>query len=350
MKKSIIIFIGLSVLAFGNLHAQEEIRLRDWSAVDSRSNDFGLSFNLDVEKKLAPRLSLNIEGELRTQDNTRKVERWVAGAGLQYKLYQTYNKKFNVKTSLGFEYIWKQNMSETAAFSKLSEHYDSEGRLNGYTEREGFKVTDKYWRNRFRTSLGISATYAPSKRWSFSLKETFQYNRYCSTDSLKRMRTNNVYHKWREFGTIKGNLEDYGYRWAEVTDEDGEQVRTYYYDANLYEPNNRGNKILEKEQADHDVPYTDADPKSPRSAKDKWVLRSKLTIEYNVKGLPLNPYVSVDYGCGLNYTANKWKYSVGTEYKLTKQHKLDFFYRFSHDDDDDEPNGHLIGFGYKYSF
>ena len=135
-----------------------------------------------------------------------------------------------------------------------------------------------------------------------------------------------------------------------MTDEDGEQVKTYYYDANLYEPNNRGNKILEKEQADHDVPYTDPDYKSPRKAKDKWVLRSKLTIEYNVKGLPLNPYVSVDYGCGLNYTANKWKYSVGTEYKLTKQHKLDFFYRFSHDDDEDEPNGHLIGFGYKYSF
>lgn len=332
------------------LEAQEEIQPRDWSSVNSKSNDFGMSFNLGIEKKLARRLSLNVEGELRTQDNTRQVERWVAGASLQYKIYQTYNKKFNVKTSLGLSYAWKHYMDETTSFSKLAEHYDSEGILNGYNEREGYKHTDKYWRDRLRTSLAVSANYSPSKRWTFSLKETLQLNRYMSTDSILRTRTSTTYHKWREFGTDLGNLEDYGYRWADVTDADGETVRTYYYDSNLYEPNNRGNKIIEKETPDKDVPYTEPDNKSPRLAKTKWVLRSKFTVSYNVKGLPLNPYASVDYGCGLNYTANKWKYTVGTEYKLTKRQKLDVFYRFAHDDDEDEPDGHLIGVGYKLNF
>lgn len=330
--------------------AQEQIQPRDWSSVKAKSNDFGLSLNLGLEKKLVRRLSLNVEGELRTQDNSGMLERLMAGGSLQYKIYQTYNKKFVLKSSLGFEYIWKQNMKETSEFSKLASHYNDEGVFNGYTERIGYKNTDSYWRNRWRTSLALSATYAPSKRWSFTLKETLQYNRYCSTDSIYRTRTSNEYHKWREFGTDLGNLEDYGYRWAEVTDEDGETVKTYYYDANLYEPNSRGNKIYEKETPDKTVPYTEDDLKSPRTAKDKWVLRSKLTIEYNVKGLPLNPYVSIDYGCGLNYSANKWKYSIGAEYKLTKKHKFDLFYRFSHDDDEDDPNGHLLGVGFKYSF
>ena len=350
MNKFSILCFGMTLLAVSSANAQEQIRPHDWSSVNSKSTDFGLSFNLGLEKKLAYRLSLDLEGEFRTQDNTRQVERWMAGAELQYKLYQTYNKKFSLKTSLGFNYIWKHYMNETTSFSKLAEHYNSEGVFNGYNEREGYKSANFYWRNRWRTSLGVSATYSPSKRWSFSLKETLQYNRYCSTDSIYRSRTNQTYHKWRELGTNIGNLEDYEYRWAEVTDENGETNKIYYYDSNVYAPNNRGTKIYEKETPDHPVPYTDLDNKSPRKAKDKWVLRSKFTVSYNVKGLPLNPYVSIDYGCGLNYTANKWKYSIGTDYKLTKQHKLDFFYRFSHDDDDDEPNGHLIGIGYKYSF
>ena len=84
--------------------------------------------------------------------------------------------------------------------------------------------------------------------------------------------------------------------------------------------------------------------------KDRFVLRSKLTVEYNIKGIPLNPFASVDYGCGLNYTANKWKYSVGADYTINKQHKFTLYYRFQTEDDDDEPNGHMLGMGYKIKF
>ena len=81
--------------------------------------------------------------------------------------------------------------------------------------------------------------------------------------------------------------------------------------------------------------------------KDRFVLRSKFTVEYNVKGIPLNPFASIDYGCGMNYTANKWKYSVGADYTINKKHKLTLYYRFQTEDDDDEPNGHMLGLGYK---
>ena len=348
MRKKLI--IGIFMLSTTGALAQEQIVTRDISTTDSKKNDFGLSLNLEAEKKLARRLSLNFEGELRTQDNTSKVERWTAGLGLQYKVFQTLDKKFNMKAGLGFSYTWKQTLAETTNFDKLSEHYDSEGTLNGYTERTGYRNTDSYWRDRLRTSMSVSATFSPSKRWSFSLKESLQYNRYCSTDSIFRTRTSTTYYKWREFGTNIGNLEDYGYKWAEVTDADGNTETMYYYDANKYAPNNRGNRIYEKDEADKTVPFTETDMKSPRKAKDKWVLRSKFTVAYNVKGLPLNPYASVDYGCGLNYTAHKWKFCVGSEYKINKKNKLDLFYRFSHENDDDEPNGHIVGVGYKINF
>lgn len=347
MNKKLI--ICLWVLSAGAM-AQEQIVTRDFSTTESKKNDFGLSFNLDAEKKLTSRMSLNFEGELRTQDNSSKVDRWTAGLGLQYKIYQTLDKRFNLKAGLGINYTRLQTLTEKSNFDKLSEHYDDEGNFNGYTERIGYRNTDSYWRDRIRTSMSLSATFSPSRRWSFSIKETLQYNRYCSTDSIHRTRTSTTYYKWREFGTKIGNLEEYGYKWAEMTDADGNTETMYYYDANVYEPNNRGNRIYEKDEPDKTTPFTEVDMKSPRKAADKWVLRSKLTVAYDIKSLPLTPYASVDYGFGLNYTTHKWKIFAGSEYTINKKNKLNLFYRFSHENDADEPNGHLVGIGYKLKF
>lgn len=345
MRKYIIGVLLLSLA--GTLKAQQQIVLHDFSEAQTKKNDFGLLFNLGVEKKLARRLSLNVEGEFRSQDNTSKTERIVLGANLQWKFFQTLDKKFNMKAGAGFEYFWMYNPSKTTRFDKLSEHYNSEGVMNGYTEKSGYKVADAYWRNRMRTSASVSATYAPTRRWSFTLKETLQYNRYCSTDSIGRMRTVESHYKWRAYGTDleAGNLSDYPYRW--VDREDG--TRMYYYDSNLYGVNDEDN-LYAKQVVEDVTPYEEVDTKSPREAKDKWVLRNKLTVKYDVRGLPLAPYASIDYGVGLNYTAHKWKYTIGSEYTINKQHEFNLFYRFSHDDDDDEPNGHLLGVGYKYSF
>ena len=333
--KKIIFAAALVLSASGHIHGQDIITaptLRDLSSVAGKKNDFGMSFNLGVEKKLAPGLSLDIDGEYRTQDNSSMTERWVLGASLSYRLYRTFDKKFSLKAGAGFEYMWRQKAAEKECFDKISQHYDDDdGLFDGYTQRKGYKNTSAYWRNRHRTSAFLSATYAPSKRWSFTLKETFQFNHYCSTsDSIPRTRTSEEYYKWREYET-----------------DDATGVTTYY-DANRWGINGDGD-FYERADAKQ-VPFTEQDDKAPRSSKDKLVLRSKLTVKYNVRGIPLNPYVSVDYGCGLNYHANKWKYTAGADYTINKQHKIDCFYRFTHEDGEDDPDGHMIGIGYKYSF
>lgn len=269
------------------------------------NDDFGLDISLGAEKELLPGLDLDIEGNLRTQENSQRIERYLIGASLSYKFLNT--KKFDMKVSGGYEFMWNQKMEET----KLAKNpypflaTDSDGELildnqgNPMADKNycDYNINERYWRNRHRASLGLSAEYSPNKRWSFQLKETVQYNHYCSGDSINQ----------------------YEYRWDE---------------------NDDGDKYL---------PAPDIDKKSVDS-KNRVVLRSKFTVEYNIKGIPLNPFAAIDYGCGLNYTANKWKYTIGADYTIQKKHKLTLYYRFQAEDDDDEPNGHMLGLGYKIKF
>jgi hypothetical protein len=268
----------------------------------SVDDDFGVDISVGAEKELLPDFEISVEGNLRTQDNTQRVERYLLGAELSYKFLNT--KKFDMKVSGGFEYMWNQKMEETnlaktpypffATDAQGDVIYDNLGQPVFDKNYCNYNIDERYWRNRHRTSLGLSASYSPNKRWSFQLKETVQYNHYCREDSINQ----------------------YEYRWDE---------------------NDDGDKYL---------PAPDIDRKSV-DPKDRFVLRSKFTVEYNVKGIPLNPFASIDYGCGMNYTANKWKYSVGADYTVNKKHKFTLYYRFQTEDDDDEPNGHMLGLGYK---
>ena len=274
-------------------------------SVFAQSDDFGVDISVGAEKEILPDLELSVEADMRTQENSERIERYVLGAELGYKFLNT--KTFDMKVSGGFEYMWNQKMAESKTaktpypFTQLDELgnpiLDAQGVPMPDTRYRDYNVNERYWRNRHRTSLGLSATYSPNKRWSFQLKETVQYNHYCREDSINQ----------------------YEYRWKE---------------------NGDGDKYLP-------APGIDRKGIDP---KDRFVLRSKFTVEYNVKGIPLNPFASIDYGCGLNYTANKWKYSVGADYTINKKHKFTLYYRFQTEDDDDEPNGHMLGMGYKIKF
>ena len=257
----------------------------------AQSDDFGMDFSLDVEKKIRQGMSFSVEGEARTQDNTRKIERWTVGGVFDMRLFQNPSKTINVKASLGWKYMWRYFLPEVN--TKYSYSLDGDGNAvpvyDGYNDKEG------YWRGSHRLSASLSASYKPSKRWEFSLKETFQY-----TYSRK---ANTMVAKYR------------------LTDED--------------DPSSAMTSTMEEKQYE---------------SKDRSVLRTKATVQYNIRHCPVNPYASVDYGCGLNYTTNKWKFTAGTDINLTKQHQLDVFYRYQTEDDDDDPNGHLIGIGYKLKF
>lgn len=249
-----------------------------------RGDDFGMNYSLAIEKQLAPGLDLQAEGNYRSQDNLRRTDRWTVGADLSYRIFRTRDKKFNIKLFAGFEYTWKQKLGETDA------RYNKAGALTGYN------VKGSYWRHRSRLNAGVSATFKPSKRWAFQLKETYQHSHYKAENGLYRER-------WR------------------MNDDDELYLR-------------------------------DTDPRSV-SAKSLDVLRSKFTVSYNVKGLPLEPFVSADFAQGLDSEADdaqKWRFTGGTDYTVAKRHKFSLWYRYTTSDDDEDAAGHLIGLGYKFSF
>lgn len=249
--------------------------------VNAQSNDFGMDYSVEVTKKLTYNTDISVEGEMRTQDNARQMERWTAGATLGWKFYDS--RKFDLKASAGWKYMWMYNLTER------NPHYDDSGVHDGYNKHEAS------WQHRHRTSVALAASYKPNKRWTFSLKETFQYTHHANDSTAN-------------------------YRYRLKTVDGAETLYLKDIRTKVWEP------------------------------KDKFVLRSKLTVSYNIRRLPIEPFASADYGCGLNYSTNKWKFTVGTDYKLLKKHKFTVFYRYTTEDDDEEPNGHLIGLGYGFKF
>lgn len=252
----------------------------------AQADDFGMDFSLAAEKKLCRRVGVTLEGNARTQDNTGKMDRWSVGATIDAKVYNA--TMFDVKVFAGWEYMWIYNLREVKDKYETEDIYTPDG-METVTYYEGYNDQLPFWRDRHRTSAGISASYKPNKRWSFQLKETFQYSHFAKAETTKN----------------KYRLDD---------------------DGNLY--------------------FKESETEF-KKAKDKTVLRSRLTAQYNVKGLPLNPYASAEYACGLSYATNKWKFTAGADYKINKLNILTVFYRYQTEDDDDDPNGHIIGIGYK---
>ena len=247
-------------------------------------DDFGVDFSVEGEHKLAKGLKLNITGDVRTQDNSRRIERYAVGAGLSYKFWSSADKRWDAKVFGAWEFMWLQKL-ETINL-KSDYRIIDEKEIHAYNEQQ------RYWRNRHRTSLGASLGFSPNKRWHFGIKETLQYNHYAKKDSV-------CLTKWR------------------FNDDD-----------ELY-PN----------------PTNDA-----KKSKDYLLLRNKLSASYNIPHCKFEPFASVDLGLGLNYDTTKWKYTIGTDYKISKTNKISILYRYTYDDEGDDKKGSMIGLGWSFEF
>ena len=288
-------------------------------AAFAQSDDFGLDFSLQGQKKLMnKRLTLNVEGNFRTQDNSRRAERYGVSVGAKYKIIDY--KNWTLTGGLEYTHLWVQNLAvrDTAKYEMKYDYYnvDANGMYYEVEEEEydglsgidpiykgynkGYNYTDRFWRDRDRYSASLGLKYEPNKRWSFSLVEIVQFTHY-----YKKSTSRNVY---REKYRLNGDDELY---LKETVDS--LTVKSY-------------------------------------SAKDRVMLKSRLGVAYNIRHCPLTPFCDVEYGCGLNYTNNRWKFTVGSEWSLGKKDDLEFFYRYKHEGDEEDPNGHYIGLGYTHKF
>ena len=114
--------------------------------LSAQSDDFGMWGEVNVEKKLSKKWSVDGGLEFRSRDNMKTASRWSVGADVSYKVND-----------------W---LKASAGYSLLNDHHYKEN-------SKSTKYTD-YWglRHRFNVSLTASQTFG---NLNVSLRERWQY-------------------------------------------------------------------------------------------------------------------------------------------------------------------------------
>lgn len=227
----------------------------------AQGDDFGMWYEIGAEKKLNKKWSVGLEGELRTRNNTRTMDRWGAGVSAEYKIIK------GLKASAGYTFLYDNNKEELTMKS------------DGLRPN---KWMPSYWGSRHRLNVSLTGN-VDWGRLNVSLRERWQYTYRPAADGKK-----------------------------------------YDFDDETW---------------------------NPVKGKGKNVLRSRLQLSYDFPNWKFDPYANAEM-----FNADgieKMRYQVGVDYKYRKQHVFSLTYRYqtvNGDDDDNEVNSHLIGFGYKFKF
>lgn len=262
-------------------------------------DDFGTWLELGAEKNLPRNFSIGVEGELRTQDAVKTMNRVTLGMNVGYKL----NKWVKFKAAYNF--------IESYSPSKRKEHYkeNDDGSLkldaDGNPQWNGYKVTESYWTPKHRFSLEATGTVKLWKWLRISLRERYQFTRRAEKE-----------------------VNEEKFRFSQVLDGDGNP--TY--------------------ELKGDYPVTEVDVKEAQSDN---VLRSRLKLEVDKKKLDWSPFVSVEThnDLGSSLKLQKIRASVGTEYTINSQHAVSLAYVFTSEmDEKPRERFHAVSVGYNFEF
>ena len=285
--KSMKRFLGIGCLLFAT------------SVVVAQENsDFGVWASIEGATKINKQLELSLEAEYRTQEMSTLSERIATGISLSYK-----NKKVPfLKADVGYSVMSMYGLGETSIKFRTDDDGSYELDDEGNLVPKHMNVDDPYWYTRHRATASLTGSVKWG-RFKFSLRERYQFT-----------------HRMRSYC---------------------DRERWYY-------------KTYKKEF------YLDDDPESDdysymtdtKKAKSDHKLRSRLSVSYDIKKSPFEPFVEVEVYNQLDnaFAYDKIRYTVGTDYKINKEHKLTLYYRFQDYADIDEVSGHVLGVGYAFEF
>ena len=313
----------------------------DYVTDDAGQTTGGLWTEVGATKVLPYNLSLGFDAGFRTNQWFDEASRYDIGLGLGWKPSKHW--KFGV----GYTFVMKHTPQETAYKSVNEKEYKY--RAAGAAENTDFteflgaptytdaltgtnytykgyndntkdytRVTEAYWRPKHRINVDVAYDYRLWKTLRISLRERYQLT-FMPSKEVNRTRTGTkTTYKYRDPSyDIDGNLA--GYDEVEgpvVTPADEETVKE-------------------------------------KTSKTLHTLRSRLTFEIDKKGWDFTPfaYVELFNNMGASFHTDKVRASVGTEYAISKQHRVQLGYVFNHENDDDgDQNIHAICVGYKFKF
>jgi opacity protein-like surface antigen len=88
----------------------------------------------------------------------------------------------------------------------------------------------------------------------------------------------------------------------------------------------------------------------PEDEEPQWFQRVRLELDYDVRGIPLKPYINAEMHMLLSgpndYTADKWRSMIGVEYTLNKRHTFGLEYIYNDSRVTKPPYENLLGITY----
>ena len=268
------------------------------SAAAVAQSDFGVWTSIEASTKLNKQLELSLEAEYRTQDMSTLSERIATGISLSYK-----NKKIPfLKADVGYSVMSMYGMGETAIKYRTDDDGNFEMDDEGNLIPKHMNVDSPYWYTRHRATASLTGSVKWG-RFKFSLRERYQFT-----------------HRMRSYC---------------------DRERWYYktYKKEFY---------LDDDPESDDYSYMTDEKKSKSDHK----LRSRLAVSYDIKQCPFEPFAEIEVYNELDnaFAYDKIRYTVGADYKINKEHKLTFYYRYQDYADIDEVSGHVLGIGYAFEF
>ena len=267
-----------------------------------------LAHATDVEDRFGTWTEIGISKEvtktfdvgLNTEIRAQEDARWSLGASLDYKPI----KYLKLGASYSFMYRYKPE--------NRREHYRDD--IMDDDHWDGYNVRDSYWSPRHRASLDVTGTVKLWKWLRVSLRERYQFTRNSPMD-----------------------VNDTKYRYNKILNSDGE---------------------FQGYELKNGYPEVEVDE---REDKNSNVLRSRLKLEVDKKGVDLSPFVSCEVHNNLNIgnkmVLEKVRSSAGLEYKVSKKHKITLAYILTCDIHDDEGalerirgRTHAFNIGYDFKF
>ncbi len=219
--------------------------------------------------------------------------------------------------------IW----ANVGAEKKFSKRWTIAGEL-GMRTRDNSKTMDRY-------NVGVEAGYKP---WTF-LKWTVGYNFLYDNHAEKV-----TYHKdgtenkitpaywWPRHRFLTGVTGSYSLGCLDLSLREMFQY--------TYRPKASGKKYDTDTEAWEDV-----------KSKSQHLLRSRLQMACRIGKSPFKPYCSMEMYHG-DGGLQKTRYTLGTDFSLSKRHSLKLYYRYQdlRVNDDDDLDVHVLGIDYKYKF
>lgn len=261
------------------------------AAAQARGDDFGLWTEINVAKSLPHDLELSFEGEYRMEDYLRKTDRIGGTLSLGYKA-----TKF-MKFKVGYALLCG---------------YNSEERKDKYTNDvqdpffyEGYNITEAYWSLRHRFKADVTFDKKFFKCLKVSLRERYQYT-YRPEQEVPRLKYRGINNQ-----TPSGDYEF------------------------IPSPGS---------------PESDPDVKHEKRTH---MLRSRLEFQYDRKKCNWKPFVSFEVynNLGQQMKTDEYKVMCGTDYKISKQHKVSMSYLYNTDmEAHPYESRHVLIVGYSFDF